>query len=387
MKPFNLLFFFMLFIFTMCKNKEQINPVEINLEETFLVKGEGHTQFASVLVKNKAVYALGYTAESHHAPTKVFLYKTNFFGNKIFQKTINIGDKSKGTKIVSHRNNQSIYIIGTTESNSGATHFFVAQIDTLGNLLQSKVIENSTNQIPGDLDFLNNGKFLYVGTSAYEAFRDVYMATLKSDLTLESSKIYGGHLIDGAVDVLYDLEKNEFFVLCYTMNFNAVDRDNWLIKTNENLDSIWSVNYKGNGYEEPHTLLESPNGNLVIIGHSSSSDVLHDCYVLKVNRKGEKIWDNHFGGTNHEGAEGGVYGKSGKLMIIGRTNSFQSKMQDGYYALIRPDGMLDREETIGFDYDDAIQDVAAFDDFYFMVGNSFDEFGNSSGLWHRVYYQ
>jgi len=79
-----------------------------------------------------------------------------------------------------------------------------------------------------------------------------------------------------------------------TSSFGAgASGDIYLLKFNSDGDTLWTKFYQDEGAEEPYSLLETMDGNYLIVGFSrENNSFLFLRYYLKVNINGEKMWDN-----------------------------------------------------------------------------------------------
>lgn len=149
----------------------------------------------------------------------------------------------------------------------------------------------------------------------------------------------------------------------------------YLLKLNSIGDSIGSERYGHNGYEESQEFERLTNGDYLLTGHSSSSDPNHDIYAVKVDSMGQIIWENHYGGQDHDGGQSVLINSDGNYVIIGRTMSYGAGKRDILMITINPSGNLLSQKEFGGTENDRSDEILEYGDSYFIIGQS-NSFGN-----------
>ncbi|MGC6432397.1 MAG: serine hydrolase domain-containing protein [Jejuia sp.] len=81
---------------------------------------------------------------------------------------------------------------------------------------------------------------------------------------------------------------------------NGETSDILLTKNQPNGNEIWSKRFGGNGYDKANSILDTTDGFLIIGSTSSYGKGNYDIYVIKTDKKGNKIWQNTFGGLDND---------------------------------------------------------------------------------------
>ncbi len=109
--------------------------------------------------------------------------------------------------------------------------------------------------------------------------------------------------------------------------------DIWIVKTDSSGKKVWDKDFGGNQPEDLHSILETSNQDLLLIGSSKSGvsgnksepnwdtttisyKISYDFWIIKTNKYGNKIWDKRFGGTNSDGPNAGI-NLPGNTYLIG----------------------------------------------------------------------
>lgn len=125
------------------------------------------------------------------------------------------------------------------------------------------------------------------------------------------SRVYGG----SSGDWLYGIETMDDggYITCgFTYSFGAGNQDLWMLKIDENGDTLWSYTYGGWGNDRTYDDLEkTDDGGYIINGttHSFSPDGTHAMWLVKLDPTGQIEWDRSFStGQPYD------YGESGEAI-------------------------------------------------------------------------
>ena len=121
------------------------------------------------------------------------------------------------------------------------------------------------------------------------------------------------------------------FVLCgYSRSFGSGDNA-FYMKLNSNGVIQWVKNWGGSGIERAQDIVELPDGKFVLCGYTTSSPArYYDAFILKIDQNGNTLWSKIFGGTAYDDAnslkllaDGGFImgGQSNNQLYLIRTNS------------------------------------------------------------------
>lgn len=191
----------------------------------------------------------------------------------------------------------------------------------------------SNSSISGDKSVSNNDSTL--SSSDYWVIKsdnagnklwDKVFGGIGSEYSNNQSYLYGYNII---------ADKNDAFVLAGTTNsppsIDITDSskgssDVWIIKIDSLGNKLWDRRYGGTGNDQCNHIIHTLDNGYIICGLTTSPQGLDvsdtsrgstDCWVLKLDSMGHKIWDKRYGGNNNdyatwiEEAPGGGYWVSG----------------------------------------------------------------------------
>ena len=154
-----------------------------------------------------------------------------------------------------------------------------------------------------------------------------------SQIHLEDSVTFGSEGDDVANDLVV-LSDGKLLLVGYTTSFSGElgsskgEEDFLILKLDERLRIIWSKTYGGSGRDIGEAVLETSDGEIVVVGLTESSDgdvsesdKLGDFWVVKLSPTGELLWEKTFGGSSQDHAYDVVESPSGNILVAGYTRS------------------------------------------------------------------
>lgn len=113
---------------------------------------------------------------------------------------------------------------------------------------------------------------------------------------------------------------------------NEGGKDAWVVKLNDKGDMLWEKSFGGTANESPYAVVVDPFGNIYVGGYSNSpisgSKTApnlggNDYWLIKLSPDGNMIWDKTYGGPGDERLYYGglTFAQDGNLVIAGSSDS------------------------------------------------------------------
>lgn len=159
---------------------------------------------------------------------------------------------------------------------------------------------------------------------------DVWVFHIDKDGNKLWDKTYGGgdNEIGNTITVTSD---GGYLIGGYTYSFaTAASLDLWLIKIDAKGEQMWAKAFGGMSTDEAYAVIETKKGDFVAAGYTevwkpnkdniNVSVDMHNVYVVKVDKNGNKIWEQSLGGQANQRGMDIVEANDGSLLVVGSTD-------------------------------------------------------------------
>lgn len=147
-------------------------------------------------------------------------------------------------------------------------------------------------------------------------------AKLSKDDTLLMlfEKTYGGEDDDRAHSI-EQTKDGGFIIAGYTESKGEGDADFWILKLDKKGKKIWDRTYGGSYNDKAYSILELPDEGFIIAGVTESfGSGKSDMWVVRIDKNGKKIWDNTYGTIHNEAGYCVQNTRDGNFIISGRNH-------------------------------------------------------------------
>ncbi|MAT56114.1 MAG: hypothetical protein CMN32_16715 [Saprospirales bacterium] len=173
---------------------------------------------------------------------------------------------------------------------------------------------------------------------------------------------------------------------------NFGNRDYWLLKLDSAGNILWEKTYGGTANEIAKSVLELPDGDLLLLGSTSSADGQvngnhgqEDVWILRLSPAGNIVWARCYGGSDNESAEK-IIPVPGGFVVAGYAQSKDGDLQqnqgdfDYWIFKIDGDGNLLWSKTYGGSLADWAYSPSLSDNGNLLItGSSFSDDGDITG--------
>jgi hypothetical protein len=144
------------------------------------------------------------------------------------------------------------------------------------------------------------------------------------------TKTYGGTGQEQGYSVQQTFDGG-YIIVGHTSSFGAGGYDIYLIKTDENGDTLWTKTYGGTNADQGYGVQQTSDSGYILVGHTDSyGGGLYDIYLIKTNANGDTIWTKTYGGINRDEGRSVQQTSDGGYIITGGTQSFGAGNYDVY---------------------------------------------------------
>ncbi len=341
----------------------------------------------------------------------IFFSTYSFSQTIVWEKEIGGGEDDWGYSICFSHDQQLVFT-GVTLSydeevldSLGGTDIWLAKMSTDSTMLWSKSLGGTQDDRGNAVSLTSDNGFIVTGFSFSNDInvannhggKDVVLIKTDEDGNLEWSKLFGGSSDDIGNSVIQSSDGG--YMLAGTtfstngdISFNHGSSDFWIIKTNEQGDLLWEKTYAGSGEDRANEIIETQDGNFIIIGTSFSTDgdVSNnlggvDFWIIKINTDGELLWEKNLGGSSADQAYDVIETSSGEILIVGEVLSNDVNVTnnhgqtDAWMTKLSANGDIIWQRALGGTKVDYFLSVTEGEDgHYLATGNTFSSNGNVS---------
>lgn len=227
------------------------------------------------------------------------------------------------------------YIVAGTSGSypSGNSDVFLLKIDSVGAIQWFKFPGGADLQAGYSVQQTSDGGFIVAGLTDAGDFGgyDVYL--MKTDENGDSlwSKTYGATDWDFGYSV-EETSDNGFIIGGTTFSFGKGEQM-YLIKTDADGDTAWTKTFGGAGQENAKRATQTTDGGYVLIGYTDSYGAGEkDIFILKTNASGDSVWSKTYGTVNNDEGTFVDVTSDNKMIMCGFAENYQDGKTYAFYA-------------------------------------------------------
>jgi len=224
-------------------------------------------------------------------------------------------------------------LAGTSNShNQGSRDIIVIKTDSMGKEVWKKTYGTEREEYCWDMAVTQDGNVLLAGETSIEGpygkgNKDFYAVKIDLQGNLIWSQTYGGNKTDRCYAV--DSTPDGFVLLGSTNSYGAGDQDVYLIKINPQGREQWSKTFGSEKFDMGHDVKRTHDGGYIIIGYSQTqSQGKNDSWIIKIDSKGNKLWESLIGEKEDDRTVRGIQTKDGNYVMTGYTKSYGASIWD-----------------------------------------------------------
>jgi len=300
----------------------------------------------------------------------------------LWTKTFGGASKDYYTAIDSANDEGFVVAVGSMYHGTDSATILLNKIDGTGNILWSKLYQDTGPCYGNDVQKTNDGGYIIVGSNAsFSGDIGYEIWLIKTDALGDTvwTKIFGGNGHDGGYSSVRQTSDGGYIIVA-TMGNKEV----WLIKTNANGDTTWIKTFGGNSNDADYgnSVQQTNDGGFIICGSTTSyqnSNGLYDVWLIKTNSSGDTTWTKTYGGIiGHDRGKHVQQTSDGGYIVTGNSNSFGSGGIDIWIVKTNTIGDTLWTKTVGGYLSDdsySVQETRSGD---FILAGKTESFGSGS---------
>uniref|UniRef100_A0A7V5Y0R1 Bulb-type lectin domain-containing protein n=1 Tax=candidate division WOR-3 bacterium TaxID=2052148 RepID=A0A7V5Y0R1_UNCW3 len=150
---------------------------------------------------------------------------------------------------------------------------------------------------------------------------------------LNWERTIGGEAYDEGRKIIPTFDSS-YLIVGSTASFGQGLFDIFLIKINEEGETLWTRTYGGGENDYGYDIIATPDSHYLVVGSTSSfGQGGGDVYLLKIDGNGQIIWQRTYGGIYSDGGLAITFTYDSCYVISGYTKSFSNNLDSDLYLL------------------------------------------------------
>jgi len=299
----------------------------------------------------------------------LWLLKSDAEGNEIWQRRLG-GKSTDRANAIIETSTGNLLVAGETYSfGSGTYDAWLIMLNSNGDILWNRTYGGKGIERAFDLTEASDHGFVFTGftESPGRGSSDVLIIKIDSSGNQVWKKTYGGKGIDRGYSICR-LNGDGFAIAGYTTSNSRGGLDMLILRIDKKGNKLWETTYGGKGDDQARSILSIGDSSFAITGGTySEGSGLEDLIFLKLGRTGKVISKQIYGGKLSDSGLGMSETTDGGFIVTGYTESEGSGYKDVWLMKLDRDGKQEWSRTFGGHTTDEAYAVVPTDDGGFVL--------------------
>lgn len=268
----------------------------------------------------------------------IYVIKFSESGDVEWEKNYENSKKDFANSIMQAKDGGYIICGGTFSNTEGVSDYYIIKLDSAGNVQWERKFGDIQGEICEAVIQTMDGGYMAAGGKWLNLYdRDMYLVKLDADGNLEWEKLIDGGNDDGAYDIQQTPDRG-YIIAGYTRSLVDGDYNMFIVRTDSHGDTKWKSDFGGSGSDQAYSIEQHRNG-YIAAGYTKSYNEFSDVYVVDLNLDGEMVWEKSYGiDDTQEEARSIKNTADGGFILAGRTNQYAYGSFDAYLLKLDRDG-------------------------------------------------
>ena len=277
----------------------------------------------------------------------IIILKYDKNGNMLWQKSLGGSDRDYLSNVIETEDGNFI-LFGNSIStdieglpNKGTRDMIILKYDKNGNMLWQKSWGGNKSEVSNNVIETEDGNFILFGDSEStdieglpnKGSNDIIIFKYDKDGNMLWQKSWGGNKIDVSNNAI-ETEDGSIILFGYSYSIdieglpNKGSNDAIIIKYDKDGNMLWQKSWGGSDRDYLINVLETEDGNFILFGRSSSTDIeglpnkgSRDMIILKYDKNGNMLWQKSWGGNKSEVSNNVIETEDGNFILFGNSSS------------------------------------------------------------------
>jgi hypothetical protein len=237
------------------------------------------------------------------------------------------------------------YVVAGAQQSENPSYYdgWVARIDAKGQPLWEHYYGGANDEAIEAIRETPDGGFVFAGTTESQGAgrTDAWIVKLDGLGVVQWERTYGSSARDAALDIQVLGDQGYIVAGWSDARAERDKRDGWVIRLNAKGDKIWERIYGGREEDVAREIRPSNDGGFVVVGTTNSKGAGRlDAWVFRIDATGKVLWDRALGGADDDEATAVVPMLDGAFVVAGRERSKGAGRQDAWVMRLNALGRI-----------------------------------------------
>ena len=256
----------------------------------------------------------------------------------------------KGTDLVQFPSG-SIYYLGYSNVDTiGGVDLSLTKFDKGGNMLWQKFYGSLMDDFGNNM-IINNARQLIITGTSFESTSntgDAFIMCIDTNGSQQWFQQYGDTTLNESLNAIIQTASGNY-IACGFKTDTATSRegnDFYIINVDTLGSLVWEKQYGSDKNDYLQALREDADGSLIFVGDRQLIDNSYNPYLLKLDDKGEILWEKQLLNNLNSGSQDIIITSSGDYLVLGESSTNTSTAFDIYLSKISKEGVIHWQRLI-----------------------------------------
>jgi hypothetical protein len=324
------------------------------------------------------------------ASSESWLINIDEYGDRNWHTTYGGKKEDVGKEINSFSDGSFLLSNETQSFGKGGKDIWLIKIDSNGKIIWESTVGGKTDEYAGSTKLKSDKEIFISGHKLMKnkiSFRSLLFlkSNNKNNINAFIVKLnYKGKVVwqrdtfedeKSSVPFITVLGKSILIAGQKSTIYNG-NGDAWIALLNKDGEKVWEDSFGGRGADGGNDVLGTSDGGYISVGYTNAyGSGKNDVWIIKTDFNGEKQWSRVYGGKLDDYGWGVTESDDGGYVIAGETFSFGSGQSDIYLLKIDSNGNMEWNTTFGGLAEDVAYSVVNSNDGGFIVAAQTKSYG------------
>jgi len=183
--------------------------------------------------------------------------------------------------------------------------------------------------------------------------QDFWVIKLYEDGSIEWDRTFGG----SAADVIYSIiqTKDRGYAVAGKTKSIASGEKAWVIKMNTRGNKVWDNTFAKRTDDEIFSIIQTKDGGYTVCGYTGAKDWGEvDSWIIKLDKTLNIEWDKTFGGIGWDETNSMLQEEDGSFIVFGFVQSKDKGREDGWIVKLNENGEMVWDKSFGGSQNDEV---------------------------------